>query len=195
MFEIEDAEIRRPAERVQQAPIVEFAAQLAERLGLVVAARDRSERSKPRAQPRLPDPCAQRAAGHGPRTRCRSIPCRHAPAIPDRLAWNSDAGSHANPACSPPLRQRCRFRRAMRRPYRARVQKAPGYSRVSPNSPQGSSAGSTFTLNSSSEAWSPPGQQIVTRSLPVESARVHADGVRVLLFSAVDIVDARFCTR
>ena len=35
MFEIEDAEIRRPTERVQQAPIVEFAAQLAKRLGFV----------------------------------------------------------------------------------------------------------------------------------------------------------------
>src|SRR5258708_5561329 len=64
MFEVQDFKARRFAEHFEQAPVVEFAAQLAERLRLIVATGDRGKWCHLRAHPCLTHPGAHRAARH-----------------------------------------------------------------------------------------------------------------------------------
>src|SRR5882672_4628080 len=113
-----------------------------------------------------------RATGGWPRpsTRCHSIPCRHAPGNTGWPRVEFRWWLACEPICSPPLRQRCRCRKARRRLCRARVQKVPEYSRVSTISSQATGSHAEFTRGERAcpRAWS-----------------------GVLLFSAVDIVDAK----
>jgi len=113
MFEIQDAEIRSPTERVQQAAIVEFAAQL--RQAPWPGSKPLGNRSEG-SQAALPQPTpvgpmrAAAAAGHGHALDAISIPLparsrQYRIASRVEFRWWLACG----PACSPPLRQRCRF--------------------------------------------------------------------------------------
>src|ERR1039458_8309806 len=52
VFEAQNAEVRRFAQRLQQTPIVQLASQFAERFGLIVAAGNRRKRRSLGAHPR-----------------------------------------------------------------------------------------------------------------------------------------------
>ena len=96
MFEVQHAQVRRFPEHVEQAAVVEFAPQLAERFRLIVAAGNRREGRQLRAHPRLPDPRAQRAAGHGDAFDAAPSGPGALQAKSDRLARNPGGRAPAN---------------------------------------------------------------------------------------------------
>ena len=88
MFEVQDFQVRRFAQHFEQAAVVEFAAQFAERLRLIVAAGNRREGRQLRAHPRLAHPRAHRPAGHGHAFHAAPPGPRALQAKADRLARN-----------------------------------------------------------------------------------------------------------
>src|ERR1035437_4732128 len=96
MLEVQDAKVRRFTQQMEQAAIVEFAAQLSEGLRLIVATGNGGKRREPRAQPCLTSPRPQRAAGHGDTFDAAPSGPGTLQAIPDRLARNPGGGARAN---------------------------------------------------------------------------------------------------
>ena len=95
MFEVQDAQFRRFPEHFEEAAVIEFAPQLPQRLGLIVAAGNRRERREFRAHPRLPHPRAHGTAGHGHAFDAAPIRTSMLQTKPDRFARNP--GSRAPP--------------------------------------------------------------------------------------------------
>ena len=96
MFEVQDFEVRRLAQRFEQAAVVEFAAELAKRLRLVIAAGNRSKWRQLRAHPCLTHPGAHGPTGHGHAFHAVPPGPRALQAKANRLARNSRGGAPAH---------------------------------------------------------------------------------------------------
>src|ERR1700730_6059012 len=96
MFEVQHFEVRRFAQRFEQTPVVEFAAQLAKRFRLIVTAGNRRKWRELRAHPCLTHPSAHWAAGHGDTFNAGPPGPRTLQTKANRLARNSSGGPTAH---------------------------------------------------------------------------------------------------
>jgi hypothetical protein len=96
VFKVQDAKVRRFAQHVQKAAVVELATKLTEGLGLVVATGYGRERRQLRAHPRLPDPGAHRAASHSHIFNVAPTVPRALKAESNGFPWNSRSGAPSN---------------------------------------------------------------------------------------------------